>query len=87
MIRKGNYDYYGRQMEFISIDLSDKKHPNRVIHFLETRHPITQAFTCDVEAKWSTGNLHPSLTMKKEDVLALAHLFSEWAERIRDSDS
>jgi hypothetical protein len=83
MIEKGTHIRYGNELEYISIDLSDKKHPNRVIDFLETRDPLSQEFTCDIHAKWSEGKYHPTLTMSQKDILELADLFGAWAERIR----
>ena len=86
MIEKGTHDHYGEKLEYISIDLSDKKHKNRVIDFFETRNPLSREFTCDIQAKWSTGRSHPTLTMSKEDILGLAEVFGEWADRIRGAE-
>ncbi|WP_236486386.1 hypothetical protein, partial [Pseudomonas syringae] len=83
MIKKDTHERYGEELEFISIDLSDKKHPNRVIDFLEIRDPVSKEFTCDIHAKWSEGKYHPTLKMSEEDFLDLADLFGAWAERIR----
>ncbi|QBX41399.1 hypothetical protein E4T63_12700 [Pseudomonas fluorescens] len=87
MIENGKHDHFGETLEYISIDLSDKKHKNRVIDFFETRDPLSQEFTCDIQAKWSTGKFHPTLTMSKQDVLGLADLFGEWAARIREGEA
>lgn len=85
MIEKGTHELYGQELEYVSIDLSDRRHKNRVLDFFETRDALSNAFTCKIQAKWSEGKFHPTMVMDEEEFLDFADALSKWADRIRES--
>lgn len=84
MIIKAKYTPYDEAFEIISVDLSDKKHKNRVINFLEERNPITHEIDYRIIAQWSPLN-HPVMTMKADEIIELAEALNEWVDKIKAS--
>lgn len=71
-IEQGLHDDFGKKRKYVSIDLSDTKHKNRVVSFLKCKHPLTGKFYYDVKAKWTSGKYHPSMMLSRAELLELS---------------
>ncbi|WP_060825710.1 hypothetical protein [Sulfurospirillum cavolei] len=84
MIEIGKYDHFGTKEDYITIDLSDKKHSNRVINFLKRNNILTGAHEFTIQAQWTAAQFHPDMVMKEDDFLDFADAINQLAEKIKD---
>lgn len=82
MIKTGKYDYYGKDYEYIEIDLSDKKHKNRVLDILEEPHPLNDEYRYSIKAQWTPDGYHPWMTMDETDLINLSKALNKLVEKI-----
>lgn len=68
MIDYGDYDDLGQTRKYLSIDLTDKQHPNRVIDIIQTTHPLTQQYQYKIKAQWSPDKFHPTMCLSQEEL-------------------
>ena len=71
------------QEEYIAINLSDRKHKNRIINFCKESNLITNEFECSIHAQWTDNNKHPVIKMKKDDFLSFVQALNNWANNIK----
>ncbi len=71
------------QEKYISINLSDNKHRNRIIDFYEEKNIITDEFQCSIKVHWTDDKHHPVMQMKKNDFLKFVQELNYWAENIK----
>lgn len=81
MIKTGIYDYYGKDCSYITIDLSDKKHKNRVLDIEETKN-IDDTITYDIKVQWTASQYHPTMMMKEDDIIDLADALKKEKNKI-----
>ncbi len=82
MIVAGIYDNFEKKNEYISIDLSDKKHKNRNVDFLETRNMFTGDYEYKIKAQWTNDQYHPTMTMSEDDIIQFVEHLNKWVEKI-----
>ena len=78
MIDKGFCSYQANNCSYIAIDLSDKKHKNRVLHFIETKNILTEEDEYVIKAQWTSDQYHPSMTMSKSELIDFVNALNEW---------
>lgn len=83
MIRKGKYDYYGKECSYITIDLADTKHKNRILEISEEKN-VDNSYHYDIHAEWSKGKYHATMKMSEDDLLDLTEALNELAQEIRE---
>jgi len=84
MIETGQYDHYGTEEDYITINLADKKHKNRVIDILKSSNMLTGEHEFTIQAQWSKGKFHPDMVMKESDFLEFAEAVNELAKKIKE---
>lgn len=84
MIDTGTYNHYGTEEDYITIDLSDKKHPNRIIEILKSSNMLTGAHEFTIKAQWTADKFHPDMVMKEDDLLDFADAVNQLAQKIKD---
>jgi hypothetical protein len=81
MIRTGKTSDFGN--DFISLDLSDKQHKNRVIDFFERESGIPGEMEYTIRAQWTAAQYHPYMRMDADEFVEFVEALSVWAERIK----
>lgn len=82
-IEQGLHDDCGKKRKFVSVNLADTKHKNRVVSFLKRKHPLSGKFYYDLKAKWTSDRNHPTMMLTKRQVLALSSALAELVESKR----
>ena len=83
MIQKGKYDYLGKEYSYVSIDLADKKHKNRVLDIFEQKN-ADGLYNYEIKAQWTDSKFHPYMSMKEDDVIELSNALNELVTEILD---
>ena len=84
MIETGKYDNFGKENDYISIDLADKKHKNRVLDILEGNNIITDEYEYTIKAQWTSEQYHPWMTMNENDLINLSKALGKFVEKIEE---
>ncbi|MCR9698557.1 hypothetical protein NB555_05260, partial [Vibrio cholerae] len=58
--------------KYLSINLSTKKHRNRVIDILQFTNPVTQEFEYKIRAQWTADQFHPTMHLSGAELEDLA---------------
>ena len=83
MIQKGKYDYLGKEYSYVSIDLADKKHKNRVLDIFEQKN-TDGLYNYVIKAQWTEPRFHPYMSMEEDDVIELSNALNELVTEILD---
>jgi len=83
MIKTGKYDNFGKENDYVTIDLSDSKHKNRVLDILEGQNMITDEYEYTIKAQWTSEQYHPWMTMGENDLIALSEALNNFVEKIQ----
>jgi len=83
MIETGAYDNYGKENDYVTINLADKKHTNRVLDILEGENIVTNEYEYTIKAQWTSEQYHPWMTMNENDLIALSKALNKFVEKIQ----
>lgn len=82
MIIYDNYEEIGQIHKYVSIDLSSKKHKNRVLDFLQSTNPVTEKFEYTIKAKWTDDKFHPHMLLSESELREFAEKLNLMVEEI-----
>jgi len=83
MIDTGSYDDFGKEREFISIDLRTPKHKNRVIDFFEKKNMLNDEYQYSIKAQWTDSKFHPDMTMSEKELIEFASALNSWVQKTK----
>ncbi|MBU6957197.1 hypothetical protein KRR23_05510 [Pseudomonas sp. CVAP len=83
MIKKGNHEHWGEELEYVEIDLRSPKYKNRMIEFIEKRNQLTSELEFDIRAEWTAEKFHPNMSMSEDELLEFADVVNGWVAKIK----
>ena len=84
MIDRGVYDNFDKENEYITIDLSDRHHKNRVVDLLESVNILSGEYEYKIKAQWTNDQYHPTMTMSEDDVIKFHNELGKWIDKIHE---